>query len=43
VARDFDEEPLDEGAATGAVASNREPVPADPHPGDRPTDPGGTS
>ena len=43
VARDFDEEPLDEGAATAAAASNGKPVPADPRPGDRTTDPGGTS
>ena len=43
VARDFDEEPLDEGAATVAAASDREPVPADPHPGHRTTDAEGTS
>ena len=42
VARDFDEEPLDEGAATGPAASHREPAPAPPQPGDRTTDPGGT-
>ncbi len=43
VARDFDEEPPDEGAATAPVASDREPAAAAPHPGARTTDPGGTS
>ena len=43
VARDFDEDPLDEGAATGTAASERDPAPADPNPGDRSPDPGGTS
>ena len=42
VARDFDEEPLDEGAAVGDPASDREPASADPHPGVRAPDPGGT-
>ena len=43
VARDFDEEPLDEGAEAAAAASDRDPAAAPPHPGDQPTDPGGTS
>jgi hypothetical protein len=43
VARDFDEEPLDEGATAGAAASDREPAPEHPHPGVRAPDPGGTS
>ncbi len=42
VARDFDEEPLDEGAAEGGAASDRDPAPAHPQPGDRTPDPGGT-
>ena len=43
VARDFDEEPPDEGAATAPVASDREPAAAAPQADDRTTDPGGTS
>ena len=43
VARDFDEEPLDEGAATPVPASDGEPAPADPDAGDGTLDPGGTS
>jgi len=43
VARDFDEEPLDEGAPAGAGASDRDPAGADPHPGERPPDPGAAS
>ncbi|MFL6168352.1 MAG: AAA family ATPase [Ornithinibacter sp.] len=43
VARDFDEEPLDEGAEMPPAASDREPAAAPPHPVDRTTDPGGTS
>jgi Cdc6-like AAA superfamily ATPase len=43
VARDFDEEPLDEGAPAGAGASDRDPAGADPHPGERPPDPGAPS
>ncbi|MFL6165812.1 MAG: AAA family ATPase [Ornithinibacter sp.] len=43
VARDFDEEPLDEGAEMTPAASDREPAAAPPHPVDRTTDPGGTS
>ena len=41
VARDFDEEPLDEGAPTAAGASDRDPAGAGPHPGARAPDPGG--
>jgi Cdc6-like AAA superfamily ATPase len=43
VARDFDEEPLDEGAAVGLSASDGEPAPADPVAGNGTLDPGGTS
>ena len=43
VARDFDEEPLDEGAETAPAASDREPAAAPPQPGDDTPDPGGTS
>ena len=43
VARDFDEEPLDEGAPAGAGASDRDPAGAGPHPGDRAPDPGDPS
>ena len=43
VARDFDEEPLDEGAAAGPTASDGIPEPADPDSADRAPDPGGTS
>ena len=43
VARDFDEEPLDEGAGTPVPASNAETPAADPRTGDRTPDPGGTS
>ena len=35
VARDFDEDPLDEGATPTVPASHGGPVPADPDPGDR--------
>ncbi len=43
VARDFDEEPLDEGAATPVPASDGEPAPADLAAGNGTPDPGGTS
>ena len=43
VARDFDEEPLDEGAPAAAAASDRDPARAHPHPGARSPDPGGPS
>ncbi|WP_406832294.1 AAA family ATPase [Pedococcus sp. KACC 23699] len=43
VARDFDEEPLDEGAAPPVPASQAGPAPASPDPGDRAPYPGGTS
>ena len=43
VARDFDEEPLDEGAPTPADASDRDPSGAHPHPGARSPDPGDPS
>ena len=43
VARDFDEEPLDEGAAMPVAASDGEPAPADPDAGNGTPDPGGTS
>ncbi len=43
VARDFDEEPLDEGAPAGAGASDGDPAGADPHPGERAPDPGDPS
>ena len=42
VARDFDEEPLDEGAEPGPAASDRDPAPAASLPGARIPDPGGT-
>jgi Cdc6-like AAA superfamily ATPase len=42
VARDFDEEPLDEGAAQGAAASDHTPAPAGPNPGAHAPDPEGT-
>jgi len=42
VARDFDEEPLDEGAEPGPAASDRDPAPAASPPGARIPDPGGT-
>ncbi len=42
VARDFDEEPLDEGAAAPAPASQGGSAPADPDPADRAPDPEGT-
>ena len=42
VARDFDEEPPDEGAAVAATASHRAPAPADPDPTHRDPDPEGT-
>ena len=43
VARDFDEEPLDEGAPTPAGASDRDAAGAHPHPGDRTPDSGDPS
>ncbi|MEO7420853.1 MAG: AAA family ATPase [Ornithinibacter sp.] len=43
VAQDFDDDPLEEGTASPVLASHRGPAPADPHPGDRSTDPGGRS
>ena len=43
VARDFDEEPLDEGAAAPVTASDGEPAPADPGAGNGTLDPGGPS
>ncbi|HET7823527.1 MAG TPA: AAA family ATPase [Ornithinibacter sp.] len=43
VARDFDEEPLDEGAQAPGPASHSGPAPADPGTGDPTPDPGGTS
>ena len=43
VARDFDEEPLDEGAAVPGPASYSGPATAEPGPGDPTSDPGGTS
>ncbi|HYN68052.1 MAG TPA: AAA family ATPase [Ornithinibacter sp.] len=42
VARDFDEEPLDEGAGSGAAASDLPPAPADQRPGVRAPDPEST-
>jgi hypothetical protein len=42
LARDFDEEPLDEGAAEGAAASDHTPAPAGPNPGAHAPDPEGT-
>ena len=42
VDRDFDEEPLDEGAEPTVAASYAGPVPASQDPGDRALDPGGT-
>jgi len=43
VARDFDEEPLDEGASAPVPASNAVTPPANPVTGDRTHGPGGTS
>jgi Cdc6-like AAA superfamily ATPase len=43
VARDFDEEPLDEGAPAPGPASHPGSAPADPGTGDPTPDPGGTS
>jgi Cdc6-like AAA superfamily ATPase len=43
VARDFDEEPLDDGAAVAADASERDPARADQHPGPRAPDSGDPS
>jgi hypothetical protein len=42
VDRDFDEEPLDEGAQPAAGASHGAPAPANQDPGDLALDPGGT-